>query len=192
MKKNTLLYLDADLVKIAKHRKINISKLTENAIKMQLFSLKQKKDLKEYLNNLKKEQRLFYLPNRIKKIEMEDIGPIKEFKHNLKNFNIIFGNNATGKTVLIRSLAKLFENSDLSITSKIKIYLKQKTTTILTPKHSNIECLLIDCGGINLKDKEYLEFIKYLKKLNLQIILTELDKRKNIDYRDINLIDLNV
>ena len=113
MKKNTLLYLDARLVAKAKQYNLNLSKITEYAVKSHLFPMlsigeKAEADFWEYLKDLEKEKCAFFLPVRIKKIKLANIGPINDLTIGFKKFNIVTGKNASGKTTLIRSIAYIF------------------------------------------------------------------------------------
>ncbi len=54
----------------------------------------------------------------------------------------------------------------------------------------HIKSVLIDCGGSRFDNKYFKKFIMFLKKLDMQVIMTESELRDNIPYEKINLINL--
>ncbi len=116
-KKNTLLYLDEDLVKLAKKLDLNISQITEMALKSRILPLLSRKerlemeerlrkeDFNNYLEDLKKRKKCFFLRIPIKSLELKNIGKFKNKKfHFFKGFNIILGPFGSGKTTIINSI----------------------------------------------------------------------------------------
>ena len=111
VKKNTLLYLDKNLVKYAKERGLNISQITENAIKQQLFpylSIGEKAlfDFKGYLEELKNNKQCFFLPLKLKGVKLKNVGKFDySFHTEFKQFNVVNAPFGYGKTTLLRSIA---------------------------------------------------------------------------------------
>ncbi len=203
MKKNTLLYLDSRLVAKAKQYNLNLSKITEDAVKSHLFPMlsireKAETDFWDYLKKLEKDKYVFFLPFRIKRMLLANIGPIKNIDIDFKRFNLIIGNNASGKTTLIRSIAYAFGHEMtkeyFSKKSKIELYVHPENKYLfdrLPPnKKDNIKCVLIDSGGSRFNQKYFEKFFDYLKKLEMQVIMTESRLRENIQYKKINIIKL--
>ncbi len=210
-KKNTLLYLDEELVKKAKELKLNLSKIAENAIRLQMFPMmstgeKAAIDFNNYLRNLEKENRCFFLPFELKKIQIKNIGCLSDLKLAFDRLNIIQGANGTGKTTFIRSIVYLFgyELSNFNnfvssrkkiVTSRaktheIKIQIKPETKISLTyiEKNNNeikekrtTRCILIDEPMDRLSSNLKNDFLDYLRGLNTQIILTNTPHEK-IEY----------
>ena len=78
MKKNTLLYLDKNLVEKAKHHNLNLSEIAENAIRLHLkrLYLNGEEDFKFLIEMLLlNEGACFYLPFELKDLELKNIGP---------------------------------------------------------------------------------------------------------------------
>jgi|TARA_Y100000031_G_scaffold146361_1_gene180203 hypothetical protein len=203
MKKNTLLYLDARLVANAKQCNLNLSKITENAVKSHLFPIlsigeKADADFWEYLKDLEKEKCAFFLPVRIKQIKLANIGPISNLTIGFKKFNIVTGKNASGKTTIIRSIAQIlgheFIKDNFSNKAIIELEVHPETRYKLSMLSANtnlhIKSVLIDCGGYRLDNKYLKKFIMFLKKLDMQVIMTEHGLRSEIPYEKINIINL--
>ena len=192
-KKNTLLYLEDDLVKAAKQYGLNISKITEDAIKSNLFPVlsmgkRIELDFESYIKSLEGEKRAFFLPFEIKGVKLSDIGPHKDIDVNFKRFNIIAGKNGSGKTFLIRSIAFAVDFKDPPSEDMIReglnkgeIVLKISKGDSLSIKlekgkglEKNYKCLLLDDPLGKLDSRVRKKILDYLKKLNVQIILTSL------------------
>jgi len=194
-KKNTLLYLDEGLVKKAKELKLNLSEISENAIKLHLFPMlsigeKASIDFNEYLRTLEKEKRCFFLPFELKKIKIKNIGIITNLEIKFDKQTIIEGNFGEGKTTLIKSVANVFgydiPNFHKILSSRKKPYeinvvIKPESKINLSfneeglntfKQNRTIRCIIIDepmdILSLNLKN----EFLSYLSSLNTQIILT--------------------
>ncbi|MFB6076119.1 MAG: AAA family ATPase [Candidatus Aenigmatarchaeota archaeon] len=195
-KKNTLLYLDENLVKEAKRRKINLSKLTESAIKSKIFpdmSEGQKKlfDLEGYLESLEQQGKCFRLSHWIKHVELKNIGPIDHFEVNLAPLTVIKGSNGSGKTFLLRSLAHVCGciEEDLSNflkhgkdSGKIEIKTANSPKSLISIEDGKVErkynkCLLIDDPLDSIEKSQRKAFIKGLREQFVikgwQVILTD-------------------
>jgi hypothetical protein len=112
-KKNTLLYLDEKLVKLAKKHNLNMSHLAEAAIRSQLLPIlsvrERQLDFHQHLKDLKEEGYCYELPQTIRAIKLKNMGPIEKLELNLvKGVNVILGPNASGKSIIIRAIANAF------------------------------------------------------------------------------------
>ena len=216
-KKNTLLYLDKNLVDAAKKHGLNISQITENAIRSNIFpdlSMQQRivMDFGKHLEDLEKEWRCFFLPFRLSGVEIRNIGPIESLQSDLGKLNAIVGSNASGKTTIIRSIAYVFGyafehvgrigylvNADAKkgeIKVKVKIgkgALSAKLERGKTPPRpeSGFRCILIDDMGARLDKKGFKLFLDYLKGLDSQVIFTTSRDISPILEPEIKVINLN-
>ncbi len=196
-KKNTLLYLDEELVDKAKKMDVNLSKLTENAIKSKIFpdmaaGQKALFDLEGYMESLEEQGRCFRIPHRIKKVELENIGPFDSFEDSFEPFTVIKGPNASGKTTLIRSIAyaccctegdasKLLKDGGDEGRIEIKTNDKGKTSLILEDGETRREgdrCILLDDPLTRLDESTTSKFIEKLREnfvnQGCQVILTDM------------------
>jgi hypothetical protein len=179
-KKNTLLYLDNRLVKKAKDAGLNLSKITEKAIKSSLNVDSLIFDPKPYLEELIDNDSAFFIPFRLEGIEINDIEPIKNLKINLSEFNIITGRNASGKTTIINTIRNAVINTgDFRESGKIQIRIKKIRSIDVNFKKNTIlqsyKCILLDEAFGRLNREAAIEFLNYLKTLKMQIIITCLD-----------------
>jgi len=88
-KKNTLLYLDSDLVEKAKTENINISKLAEDALRTAL-DMKRPVTVEEHVQRILKDadvtthesfyQETYLLPFQIESLALDNIGPFEKFE----------------------------------------------------------------------------------------------------------------
>ena len=169
MKKNTLLYLEKNLVKKAKKNHLNISNIAENALKDALEEYRDKNDPSYIFENASTR----FLPYRINKITFKDDPFFKDNSYIFKQTNLIVGNNASGKTELFHILSSIpRKNVTLEISSKNK-----KTT------NNYHECLLIDDALSRLTKENQEKFLKWIKKecKDLQLIVTSLRPIKGFE-----------
>jgi len=212
-KKNTLLYLDEELVKKAKELNLNLSKIAENAIKLHMFPMmstgeRAAIDFNNYLRTLEKENRCYFIPFELKSIQLKNIGIHSNLALDLDTLNIIEGYLGEGKTTIIKSIAKTFRYETPSFhkllspgkeTYKINIEIKPETKISLTYNEKNnnefrenrtIRCIIIDEPMSRLSSSLINDFLYYLMGLNAQILLTNTPYEK-IEYpREYKIIKL--
>lgn len=213
-KKNTLLYLDEELVKAAKMADLNLSKLMESAIKTKIFPQLSGSERallfpEDHLENLKEQDRCFEIPFRIDKVSIKNIGPFSDFETKFEDFNIITGMGATGKTTLIRSIAYACnlertemknllkdgkKNGEITVepsqTKKLSVKL-QKTKEGVEEKNPQ-EAMLLDNPAVKFDPKNQNRFLDFLKEKDAQIIMTMKPPYvpEKIEDSSINLITL--
>lgn len=197
-KKNTLLYLDESLVSSAKQHNLNLSEVAEAAIRSQLApQLSQRElqlDFRQHLDDLKKQGQCYILPQMIKTIKIENIGPIEKLELNFaKGINIVIGRNATGKTALIKTLAYAFgvlsspkpyytlrheaKTAEFSVepyAEKIRMTCQRGKyeTTILREN----TCVLLDEPVLLLTKEDKRRFLAWVNKEFNQVIITSIDE----------------
>lgn len=201
-KKNTLLYLDSDLVGLAKRMKVNISEITESAIKEKLLPIlscseKMIFDIESYLEEMESINSCFFLPFPIRKVEVKNMGPISSVSMEFgRGINIINGRCGTGKTLILRAMALAFgiytpekpspqkhtpmgrflKHDEKGGYIKILIYENEKTMKFDASNPNGKRdggCLLLDDAIARLPEKEIKRFINKLKnKYPGQIIMT--------------------
>ena len=66
-------------------------------------------DFNKYVFDLFHEKRGFFLPHKIDKIRLKDVGIFHRFETNFKSFNVVFGSCGKGKTTFVRSIAYAFD-----------------------------------------------------------------------------------
>ncbi|MCM8764615.1 MAG: AAA family ATPase [Candidatus Omnitrophica bacterium] len=208
-KKNTLIYLDEDLVRMAKQKKINISELTEKTLRQQLLPIlssgeKMLFDMDSYLEELKSMNRCFFLPFSVKRLELENIGPIESISIDFSpGINIIRGSNGSGKTTILKSIAMAFGLFIPERETMLKMMKKEGFIKISTSEHENLirldkdningrkdaGCLLLDDAIAMLPPDKAKIFIRKLKKkYHKQLIMTI--SRDDFDVSGSNVIIL--
>ncbi len=217
-KKNTLLYLDEILVNEAKKRKVNISKITEDALKHYLFQTMSDEEEKSidfgpFLQNLREEKRCFFLPFELKSLHVVNIGTIKMLHTQLKKINLFVGDSNTGKTTLIRCITHMFSLAEPNIEQLLGtfanvsgIYLDVIPENPLTlklvkrkngapSKEETMKCILLDDPGIGLNKETYKMLLNYLRRLDKQIIMTTTPRpeiQTERRFKDSKIFDMNV
>lgn len=200
MKKNTLLYLDENLVELAKNTGLNISQITEDTLRSHLAPImsvgERQLDFEGHLKDLKKEGRYFFLSFHIKEIRLENIRKFDSLNIRFKDgLNVIYGMNASGKSTIIEAIARTFQfNPPFPAEGCIK-HTKNKgeITLIFSPTNSitteyvkmgndskeyrTTESIFLDEPVQHLDKEGKVKFIKWLKKkFDCQIILATHDE----------------
>ncbi|HOC78170.1 MAG TPA: hypothetical protein PKO31_05720 [Methanofastidiosum sp.] len=187
-KKNTLLYLDENLVELAKEKNFNISEIAEEAIKTKLNINGYHKmfDPEEYLENLRKKGLAYYIPFRINKIEIENYKFAEKVNIDFREKNLLEGINGSGKTRIVRSILMFFDNSHRLLgfskeacpqgIGEIKIHFDNRGMIGCEVCGERIGlnegCIVIDEGLGKLDSDSGIVFLKYLLDRKEQIIVT--------------------
>jgi len=208
-KKNTLLYLDENLVELAKEKNFNISELAEEAIrtKLNINGYHKMFDPEEYLENLRKKGLAYYIPFRINKVEIENHKFAKKVNIDFREKNLLEGANGSGKTRIIRSILMFFDNSHkLTGFSKegcpqgigeIKINFDTRDGIGCEVCGERIGlnegCIVIDEGLGKLDSESGIVFLKYLLDRKEQIIITTVSSERYISdpkIKEFNMIKI--
>lgn len=186
-KKNTLLYLDENLVGLAKEMNFNISELAEEAIKTKLNidSRNKRFDPEEHLEHLRIKGLAYRIPFNVERIRIKDPLNFKKIDIEFDKKNILIGKNASNKASILRSILLFFDNSysmkDLSTVDLIEKPIEVKVSFKETEKlRSEVygeridfgkSSILID-GGFEMLDQNSRDnFLKYLLNRREQIII---------------------
>ena len=186
LKKNTLLYLNSDLVKKAKEHNINISNIAEQAIQSELRTYETDFNPEKYLEDQLFKWNGWFFPFKIQAIELENFGKFKKTKIEFdKGINFIVGDNATGKTTIVMAITEIMnnvstKNKDKTINkesknAKVKLFFPKNINFIeveFNRDKNKYQCIILDDAFSRLDLKHALDFFNYLKKLNCQLILT--------------------
>lgn len=109
-KKNTLLYLDTELVKTAKRYGVNMSEITEAALRGRLAPYLSAGDrallFGMHLGDLKVEGCCYELPFAVKSLRLKNVKVLEQFEAKFaRGINLILGGTASGKSTVIRVIA---------------------------------------------------------------------------------------
>lgn len=208
-KKNTVLYLDENLIDKARKRNLNLSQIMEIALKQHLFpylstSERIAIDFDEYLENLKREKRCFLLPCELKRLRLRNVGFIKNLDVEFQKVTIILGRAGTGKTTIIRSIAYMLGLEDfpesqllkdgftrgkieLDVVPKKRLNLSLKAGGDVSFVRSGKDrCILLDAPGDIFDSETFKKFLHHLMGFDLQIVMTTAytnDKSSEIFYK---------
>lgn len=194
MKKNTLLYLDSDLVERAKREKLNISRLTEEALK-QALEITTPKTSKEHLRRLLAEVgnesslygETYLLPFQIQSLRLIKVGLFDNFETSFSrnSINLIHGLCGSGKSTIIRSILFAFGIRHRYFTEKaydtgtisVKVFPGQDSINITGMNSSQntlrgYKCLIADDPLERIPKDMIVPLFAELKRLGIQIILT--------------------
>jgi ATPase subunit of ABC transporter with duplicated ATPase domains len=199
MKKNTLLYLDSVLVERAKQENINISGLTEEALKHALEKF-HPRTAHEYVQRVLADSgrglapygEAYLLPFQIASLKLENIGLFTDFDISFRKneINVIYGQNASGKTTIIRSILLALstrhnyfaesENGKVSVT----LFPDQQSAIINTNEQNppdlarGYKCLVMDEFFPRVPERMIPELLEEMRNLKIQIIVTAIDLSK--------------
>jgi len=193
-KKNTLVYLDSDLVERAKRENINISRLTEEALK-QALEIETPRTAKEHLRKLLTEVgnesslygETYLLPFQIQSLKLTKVGPLDNFeaRFSSNSINLIQGSCGSGKSTIIRSILCAFGIRHRHFTEKaydigtisVNVFLGQDSINITGMNSSQntlrgYKCLMADDPLERIPKDIIVPLFAELKHLEIQIILT--------------------
>jgi hypothetical protein len=194
MKKNTLLYLDSDLVERAKRDNINISRLTEKALK-QALKIETPRTARGHLRRLLTEAgnesslygETYLLPFQIQSLELTKVGPLDNFEahFNINSINLIQGPCGSGKSTIIRSILYAFGIRHKYFTERVfgdgtitaKLFLGRDFINVTGMKGGQnalrgYQCLVADDSLERIRKDIIAPLFAELKRLGIQIILT--------------------
>jgi post-segregation antitoxin (ccd killing protein) len=193
MKKNTLLYLDVDLVERAKKENVNISRLAEDALK-EALKIAVPRTAREYLLRALADagrEQAFYgeaylLPFQIESLKLENVGPFQDFEAKFRKgaLNVIYGPCGSGKSTIIRSILLVFgkRHTYFSKSKNGKITLKlfphQDSVNVTTNQENPLDavrgyrCLIADDIFQRVPKSMISGLCEEMKKLEIQIIIT--------------------
>jgi hypothetical protein len=193
MKKNTLLYLDADLVERAKKENVNISRLAEDALK-EALKIAVPHTAREYLlkvlgdagRELAFYGEVYLLPFQIESLKLENVGPFQDFEAKFRKdaLNVIYGPCGSGKSTIIRSILLVFgkRHTYFSRSKNGKITLKlfpdQDSVNVTTNQENPLDavksyrCLIADDIFQRVPKSMISGLCEEMKKLGIQIIIT--------------------
>jgi len=196
MRKDIFLRLNRDLIEKAKKENIDISRLTEEALKHEL-EIRPPRTAHEHLQRMLAEigrEDSFYgetylLPFQIEKLKLTKIGPFENFEVSFKanSINVIQGLCGSGKSTIIRSILcafgirhKYFTERVLGRgTIEVKLFPKQDFINIRGTSSEKdplrgYQCLLADDSLERIRKDMIAPLFAELKHLKIQIILTTL------------------
>jgi len=159
-------------------------------------------DFNRYLKELEKQGRCMFLPFEIQELTLRNIGRFNEKNIDFDTFNIVFGNIGSGRTTLLKSIGcisdsqKLLKSGQrdgeigLTMTDGRRLHLD-------ICEAGEVKCIVLDDVGERLDQERYGEFLRYLRALDVQVILLrgnmndELDGLINRTFPDCTFIQLN-
>ena len=193
-KKNTLVYLDSDLVQRAKRENINISRLTEEALK-QALEIEVPRTAREHLRKLLAEVgseislygETYLLPFQIQYLRLTKVGVFDNFEahFNINSINLIQGPCGSGKSTIIRSILCTFGVKHRYFSEKAFDHrcnnseaVPEKDSIDIMGRNSSqnalrgYRCLIADDPLERLPKDMIVPLFAELKHLGIQIILT--------------------
>jgi len=204
------LYLDSDLVGRAKRENINISRLTEEALK-QALQIGRPRTAQEHLRKLLAEVgnessyygETYLLPFQIQSLKLTMVGPFDNFEaHFSRNsINLVHGLCGSGKSTIIRSILYAFGIKHRYFTERVfgegeimlSLFPNQNSIGItgmgsLQSSTRDYQCLVADDPFERIPKNILTPLLAELKHLKIQIIATasllidpaELSKEINI------------
>jgi len=193
MKKNTLLYLDSNLVERAKRENINISRLAEDALR-EALKITVPRTAREYLQRVLGDagrELAFYgeaylVPFQIESLRLENVGPFAEFEIEFSkdSINVIYGSSGSGKSIIVRSILLAFGKQHTYFTKSengkitLKLFQDQDFVIVTTNERNSpdvargYKCLVADNVFQRLPRSMIHAFCEEMKGLRIQIIVT--------------------
>jgi len=193
-RKKAFLYLNRELAERAKRQNINISRLTEEALK-QALEIEIPRTAKEHLRKLLAEvgsesslyEETYLLPFQIQSLKLTKVGPFDNFEVPFRrnSINLVHGPCGSGKSTMIRSILCAFGIRHRYFTEKtfdrgaisVKVFPEQDSINITGMNSSQntlrgYKCLIADDPLERTPKDMIVPLFAELKHLGIQIILT--------------------
>jgi len=193
MKKNTLLYLDSDLVERAKRENTNISRLAEDALR-EALNITVPRTAHEYLQRiladagceLARYGEIYLLPFQIESLKLENVGPFQKFEAKFRRdaISVIYGPSGSGKSTIVRPILLAFgkrhtyfpksENGKITV----KLFPSQELVNITVNDGKPLDaakgykCLIADNTFERVPKSMISGLSKEIKDLQIQVIAT--------------------
>ncbi len=188
-KRNTLLYLDKDLVTASKKAGLNLSLVAEEALRSRLPYYGEFRPETHLMQALEQGSAAI-LPLRIEELHIIDKMVNKTIE--LKGLNLIVGGNNTGKSTIFRLICGAFKISQLN---RLSYHLSSKIEVTIAPTRRidygeaesdsriplNTQCLVTDTLFTQLDGESRSKMLKYLIKTGAQLVLMELEVLKGAE-----------
>lgn len=194
-KKNTLLYLDSDLVEKAKRENINISRVAEDALRKTLDIKWRPATPREHLQKIFETaderdegiRETYFLPFQIESITLSNIGPFREFEGHFSpnGVNIIYGPNGSGKSIILRAILFAFgrrhkyfgKRQSGGGTVKLTLFPNQTTVKVTDVESQDCftkrgGCLIVDDLLARIPRKMIVPLFDEMNRLDNQVIIT--------------------
>lgn len=187
-KRNTLLYLDSDIVQLAKKFDLNMSEIAENAIKTRvvthLSSGERALVFDAYLEDLERRHECYVLPFAVKSIRLKNVRAVEELSARFElGANLVHGKIATGKTTVISLIAGAAGEPAWPIPTLSRGKTQMELEIEFFPQaprgRGRGECILLDepLGYVSDPDGRHKErFVKWLGKKYGQVIIASHDE----------------
>lgn len=194
MKKRTFVYLNSGLVERARRENINISGLTEEALRQSLEIEKPRtalEHLRELLADVGNETSMYgdvyFTPFQIQSLTLTKVGPFDNFQADFcrNSINLIYGPCGSGKSTMIRSILLVFGIRHRYFTNrvfadgkiKLRLFPNQDSININSIEtHANAtrgyQCLIADDALERLPKNVIAPLFTEVKRLRVQIIMT--------------------
>ena len=182
-KRNTLLYLDKDLVNESKRAGLNLSLVAEEALRSRLPYYGRFRP-ETHLMRALKEGSAAILPMRIEELSITDVNGMNNKTLRLKDLNMIAGGNGAGKSRIFRLLCRAFR---ISQSNGLAYHSREKIVVTIAPTRRieysedkgdsdmawNKQCLIADALFTPLDKEARSKMLKHLIKTGAQLILLE-------------------
>jgi len=134
-------------------------------------------DFGRYMKSLVVEGRCLFLQFKLHSLDLTKIGRFDEKHLEFGDVTVIFGYNGTGKSTCVRTISSI-TGSQVSVKAGQdhgEINLTLSDGSVLHQDIINsgsVRCIVLDCAGERLDQERYGEFLRYLRDLDVQLILT--------------------
>jgi uncharacterized protein YhaN len=157
-------------------------------------------DFGRYLKSLVVEGRCLFLQFKLQSLDLTKIGRFEEKHLDFDDVNVIHGNNGRGKSTIVRAISSV-TGSPVSVKagqSRGEINLRLSDDSVIHQdifNAENVNCIVLDCAGERLDQERYGDFLRYLRELDVQLILivgrTDVHNIISSIFPDCRYIDLN-